>query len=196
MNVERLELPEVLLIKPRVFRDDRGQFIETWRDSTYSEQGIGPFVQDNVSVSRRGVLRGLHLQEPHGQGKLVSALRGRVFDVAVDLRVGSPTFGRWVGQELSDENGWQLYVPVGFAHGFQALTDDVVFSYKCTDYYAPHAERTVRWNDPGVAVTWPLAAEAIVAPKDAAAPTLAELSKDSLPRYRAVLERSEGAPLG
>jgi dTDP-4-dehydrorhamnose 3,5-epimerase len=129
---EPLALPDVLLIKPRVLRDDRGHFLETWRASAYETIGIGPFVQDNVSVSRRGVLRGLHLQHPEGQGKLVSVLRGSVFDVAVDVRVGSPTFGRWVGAELSDANGFQLYLPPGFAHGFLTLSDDAVFAYKCS----------------------------------------------------------------
>ncbi|MDQ6636129.1 MAG: dTDP-4-dehydrorhamnose 3,5-epimerase, partial [Gemmatimonadota bacterium] len=121
MIVEPLAIPDVLLLKPRVLRDDRGHFLETWRASTYAALGAGPFVQDNVSVSRRGVLRGLHLQHPEGQGKLVNALRGRVFDVAVDVRLGSPTFGKWVGAELSDENGFQIYLPSGFAHGFLTL---------------------------------------------------------------------------
>lgn len=182
MNAEPLELPEVLLIKPRVFHDERGRFQETWRDLAYRELGIGPFAQDNVSVSRRGVLRGLHFQHPHGQGKLVTALRGHILDVAVDVRAGSPTFGRWVGRELSDENGWQLFVPAGFAHGFVALSDDVVFSYKCTDYYTPAAERTIRWNDPNIGIDWPVT-DPLVAPKDAAAPTLAELPREVLPAY-------------
>jgi dTDP-4-dehydrorhamnose 3,5-epimerase len=185
VKAERLELPEVLLIEPRVFRDDRGHFLETWRESAYREHGIGPFLQDNVSVSRRGVVRGLHFQDPHGQGKLVTALRGRIFDVAVDVRVGSPTFGRWVGRELSDENGLQLFIPVGFAHGFQALTDDVVFSYKCTDYYAPNAERTVKWSDPAVGIEWPATVTSI-APKDSVAPMLAEIPQSLLPRYQPV----------
>jgi dTDP-4-dehydrorhamnose 3,5-epimerase len=182
MNVERLALPEVLLVKPRVWRDERGHFVEVWRESTYGERGMGAFVQDNVSVSRRGVLRGLHLQHPNAQGKLVSALRGRVFDVAVDVRRGSPNFGKWVAVELSEENGWQLYVPPGFAHGFQALTEGVVFSYKCTDYYAPGSERTIRWDDPVVGVRWPLE-NPLVAPKDQSAPSLAEFTAGWLPQY-------------
>jgi dTDP-4-dehydrorhamnose 3,5-epimerase len=184
VKVEPLELPGVLLVKPRIFGDERGQFFESWRESGYTAHGIGPFVQDNVSISRRGVLRGLHLQHPHGQAKLVSALRGRIFDVAVDVRVGSPTFARWVGVELSDENRWQLYIPVGFAHGFVTMTDDVVFSYKCSDYYAPQAERTVRWDDPTIAIDWPVTAPEL-APRDAAAPPLSELGPESLPAYRA-----------
>ena len=183
MNIESLELPEVKLIKPRVFRDERGAFLETWRDSAFRAHGIGPFVQDNMSISRLGVVRGLHFQEPHGQGKLVTVLEGRIFDVVVDVRFGSPTFRRWLSVELSGEDYWQIYVPPGFAHGFQALTDNVIFSYKCTEYYAPEAEWTVRWNDPAIGVRWPLA-DSIVAVKDAAAPLLEELSAESLPRYR------------
>lgn len=183
MNVEHLVLPEVLLIKPRSFRDERGHFLETWREAEYQQHGIGPFVQDNVSVSRRGVLRGLHFQYPREQAKLVCTLRGRIFDVAVDVRVGSPTFGKWVGVELSDDNCWQLYIPAGFAHGFAALSDDVVFTYKCSDYYAPEAERTIRWDDPALGINWPLSSP-IVAAKDAGAPLLGDLAKKALPLYR------------
>lgn len=182
LKVEPLALPEVLLLSPDVFRDDRGHFLESWRASEYARHGIGPFVQDNASISRRGVLRGLHFQHPHGQGKLVYALRGTVFDVAADLRVGSPSFGKWVGAELSDANNRQLYVPAGFAHGLVALTDDVVFVYKCTDYYTPEAERTVRWNDPTLAITWPVA-EPILSPRDAGAALLADIPAASLPAY-------------
>jgi dTDP-4-dehydrorhamnose 3,5-epimerase len=182
MIVEPLEIPEVLLIKPRVFSDDRGQFFEAWRESAYAAHGIGPFVQDNISVSKRGVLRGMHFQNPHAQGKLVGALRGRIFDVAVDIRRGSPTFGKWVGADLNEENRWQLYIPAGFAHGFQTLSDGVIFSYKCTDRYAPEAERTVRWDDPEVDIRWP-ERPSIVASKDANAPTLGEMSDEALPRY-------------
>ena len=185
MIVERLAIPDVLLIKPPVYRDDRGHFLETWRASPYNTHGIGPFVQDNVSVSRRNVLRGLHFQYPGGQGKLVSALRGRVFDACVDVRVGSPTFGKWVGAELSSDNGFQLYIPPGFAHGFVTLSDEAVFAYKCTAYYAPETERTVRWSDPAIAVAWPCDAPACItlAPKDAAAPTLVEIPTELLPVY-------------
>lgn len=183
MNVEPLELPDVRLIKPRVFRDERGAFLETWRDSSYGAHGLGPFVQDNVSLSRAGVVRGLHFQEPHGQAKLVSVLHGRIFDVVVDVRVGSPTFRRWVSVELSGDNCWQVYIPLGFAHGFQALTDNVIFSYKCTEYYAPAAEWTVRWDDPAIGIPWPMPG-AILADKDADAPFLDELSPETLPQYR------------
>jgi dTDP-4-dehydrorhamnose 3,5-epimerase len=183
MIVESLSLPGVLLVKPRVFRDTRGHLLEAWRESAYAEHGMGPFVQDNVSVSRRGVLRGLHLQHPHAQGKLASALRGIVFDVAVDVRVGSPTFGHWTSAVLSAEQGWQLYIPPGFAHGFVTLTDDVVFSYKCTEYYSPDAERVVRWDDPAIGIEWP-EADPILGPRDATAALLADMPRDSLPSYQ------------
>lgn len=184
MIVEPLRIPDVLLIKPRVFRDHRGCFHESWRLTEYSRHGIGPFVQDNVSVSHAGSVRGMHFQlEPHAQGKLVSVPHGRVFDVAVDLRVGSASFGKWVGVELSGENGWQLWIPVGFAHGFASLTENAVFTYKCTDYYNPDSERTVRWNDPDVGVVWPID-NPMLAAKDAAAPLLSELRRDGLPRFR------------
>jgi len=182
MTIEELSLPGVLLIKPRIFRDERGHFLETWRASRYEDAGIGPFVQDNVSVSKKDVLRGLHLQHPHAQVKLVSALRGRVFDVAVDVRLGSPTFGRWVGAELSDENGHQLFVPAGFAHGFVTLSDEAVFAYKCTTYYEPAAERSVRWDDPVIAVAWPCVTPRL-APKDAIAPLLADIPREQLPLF-------------
>lgn len=187
MIVEPLELPEVLLIKSRVYSDARGHFLETWRASEYEAHCIGPFVQDNVSVSRRNVLRGLHFQQPGGQGKLVNVLQGCVFDVAVDVRVGSPAFGRWVGAELSGENAFQLYVPPGFAHGFVVLSEAAVFSYKCTAYYAPEMERTVRWNDSAINVVWPCDAP-ILASKDARAPTLAEIPSELLPEYRLPLQ--------
>lgn len=183
MKVDRLAIHDVLLITPRIFRDDRGHVLETWRAASYGEQGIGPFVQETVSLSRRNVLRGLHLQHPHGQGKLVGVLRGTVFDVAVDVRVGSPTFGKWVAEELSGENGRQLYIPPGFAHGFLALSDEVVFAYKCTDYYAPGAERSIRWNDEDLAVDWPLAVAPVLAAKDAAAPSLRDIPLEQLPTY-------------
>ena len=183
MIVEPTDLPGVLLIKPKVFRDDRGQFLESWRASPYADHGMHGFVQDNISVSRRGVIRGLHFQHPQGQGKLVSAVSGRIFDVAVDARVGSPHFGKWIGLELDDASRWQLYIPAGFAHGFQALTDDAIFSYKCTDYYAPGSERTIRWDDPTVNVSWPIL-DAILTSRDAAAPTLAEIPKDLLPSFK------------
>lgn len=189
MNVVATDLPGVLLLEPRVFRDERGHFLETWLAGRYEDAGLPPvFVQDNVSVSHRGVLRGLHFQHPHAQGKLVSVLRGAVFDVAVDVRRGSPTFGRWFGAELSAENARQLWIPPGFAHGFQVVSEeDAVFLYKCTERYAPAAEHTLRWDDPAVGVRWPLA-EPILSVKDAAAARLAEIPTGDLPPYPAAAE--------
>ncbi|MGQ0765585.1 MAG: dTDP-4-dehydrorhamnose 3,5-epimerase [Gemmatimonadota bacterium] len=182
MIVDSLVLPEVLLIKPRVFRDVRGHLVEIWRESAYAEHGMGPFVQDNVSVSRRGVLRGLHLQHPHTQGKLASVLRGMVYDVAVDVRQGSPTFGKWAAAVLSAELGWQIYVPPGFAHGFFTLTDDVVFSYKCTEYYTPEAEMVVRWDDPAIGIEWPTSNPEL-SPRDRNAPLLSAIGSTALPKW-------------
>lgn len=183
MKVTPTALAEILLVEPRIFEDARGAFLETWQIARYSE-AVTPlaFVQDNVSVSRRGVVRGLHFQHPHGQGKLVGVLAGAAWDIAVDVRRGSPTFGRWVTQELTDADWRQLWIPAGFAHGFQALTDGVVFHYKCTETYRPECERTVLWSDPTLAIPWPISA-AVVAPKDAAAPPLEQLPAEHLPTY-------------
>ncbi|HEX8394650.1 MAG TPA: dTDP-4-dehydrorhamnose 3,5-epimerase [Longimicrobium sp.] len=180
MNVRPTRLEGVLLLEPRVFRDDRGWFVESWSSERYQALGIpGPFVQDNLSFSRRGVLRGMHFQNPSPQGKLVSVPQGAVFDVAVDLRRGSPTFSQWVGVELSSENGHQLWVPAGFAHGFAVLSDTAVFSYKCTAPYTPAAERSLRWDDPDVGIVWPVAAP-VLAAKDADAPRLRDLAPEAL----------------
>jgi dTDP-4-dehydrorhamnose 3,5-epimerase len=150
-------IPDVVLIKPRVFGDARGYFLETWQAANFTAGGIPhAFVQDNHSHSQRWTLRGLHYQVQQRQGKLVRVARGAAFDVAVDVRAGSPTLGQWVGAELSESNHHMLWVPPGFAHGFLALTDDVDFLYKCTDYYAPHHERVIRWDDPAIAIEWPL----------------------------------------
>lgn len=187
MNVRPLAIPDVRLLQPRLFRDARGSFAEVWSRERYAEAGVPTeFVQDNVSRSRRGVVRGLHFQHPRGQGKLISVLDGEVFDVAVDVRVGSETFGRWVGQHLSSETGEQLWIPAGFAHGFMVLSGWAVFSYKCTDYYAPDAERTVRWDDPELAIGWP-AVDPVLSGKDRDAPRLAELPREHLPRAGAGL---------
>ena len=178
MKVTETRLPGVLHFAPRVFRDERGFFVETWKRERYAAAGINAdFVQDNVSCSRRGVLRGLHYQNPTPQGKLVSVLQGAVFDVAVDLRADSPTFAQWVGAELSAKNLHQLYVPEGFAHGFLVTSETAVVSYKCTAPYAPEHERSLRWDDPQIGIEWPLA-ETILSAKDAAAPFLATASKD------------------
>jgi dTDP-4-dehydrorhamnose 3,5-epimerase len=183
VKVLRTKLAGVLLVEPVVHADGRGRFHETWSEERYRDAGIaGPFVQDNLSLSRRGVVRGMHFQHPHGQGKLVCAVRGRVFDAVVDVRRGSPTFGRWEGFELSDGDARQLWVPAGFAHGFQVLSDEALFLYKCTERYRPESERSLRWDDPAVGIAWPLA-DALLSPKDGAAPLLAELGEDALPAW-------------
>lgn len=181
MKVTPLALPEVLLIEPRVFRDERGYFTETWHQSRYADVGIpGPFVQDNLSYSTKGVLRGLHYQWPAAQGKLVSVLRGEVFDVAVDVRRGSRTFGRWVGEVLSAGNARQLWIPEGFAHGFVVLSDDALFQYKVTAPYAPADEVTLRWDEPAFGIEWPVAHPRLGA-RDADAPALDALPSERLP---------------
>jgi len=173
MNVEPTELPGVLLVEPRVFGDRRGWFCETWHAERYAEHGLpSAFAQDCLSSSRRGTLRGLHLQEPNAQGKLVFVLHGAVFDVAVDLRPGSETFGRWTAHELTAENHRQLWIPEGLAHGFLVLSDEALFAYKCTAKYAPECERAIRWDDPELAIDWPIE-EPVLSAKDAAAPSLA-----------------------
>lgn len=183
MQVLPSALPEVLRIEPSVFGDPRGYFFETWQRERYAGVGLPrDFVQDNVSRSQRGILRGLHLQEPYAQGKLVQVLDGEVFDVAVDVRVGSPTFGRWVGEVLSSDNHVQLYVPPGFAHGFCVTSESALLSYKCTELYHPETEVSVAWNDPALGITWPVK-DPVLSKKDAAARPLAEIPRDRLPRY-------------
>lgn len=185
MKVEPTSLSDVLTIEPDRFGDARGFFQETWHRRRYAENGIdADFVQDNVSLSQRDVLRGLHLQQPHGQGKLIWVLQGEVFDVAVDLRVGSPTFGRWTSAVLSSETGLQLWIPEGFGHGFCVLSETALFAYKSTDYYAPEHELTVMWNDPEIGIEWPIA-DPHLSDRDAAAPSLAALDRHRLPAYRA-----------
>lgn len=180
MKVVETEIPDLLVIEPDIFHDHRGRFLELWNQARYPD--LPEFVQDNLSTSHRGVLRGLHFQHPNGQGKLVTALRGEVFDVAVDLRRGSPAFGRWWGTRLSAEDHRQLWVPKGFAHGFVSLADDSVISYKCTTFYSPEHERTVRWNDPDIGIEWPIAAPEL-SEKDRAGCGLVELDEESLPEY-------------
>ncbi|VAW82216.1 dTDP-4-dehydrorhamnose 3,5-epimerase [hydrothermal vent metagenome] len=156
MKISPMAIPEVLLIEPDVFGDNRGFFMETWHRQKYADAGLEvDFVQDNHSRSSRGVLRGLHYQLEQPQGKLVRVVTGVIFDVAVDIRRGSPTFCQWVGAELSEENQRQLYVPPGFAHGFCVLSDRADFLYKCTDFYAPEYEHGILWNDPAIAIDWP-----------------------------------------
>jgi dTDP-4-dehydrorhamnose 3,5-epimerase len=181
-------IPEVLLIEPDVHQDARGFFLETFHQRKYAEGGVpGPFVQDNHSHSLLGTLRGLHGQRKHPQGKLVRAVRGEMFDVAVDVRRGSPTFAKWVGAVLSERNFRQLFIPPGFVHGFCVLSEEVDVEYKCTDFYAPGDEITVAWNDPEIAVAWPVK-EPILSSKDAGAPRLAELAT-LLPLYDAAAVR-------
>ena len=181
MNVIATELPEVLIVEPKLFGDQRGFFLETYQFQRYVEAGIHrPFVQDNMSRSASGVLRGLHLQNPFTQGKLVSAMRGRVLDVAVDVRVGSPNFARHVAVELSEENRRQLWVPRGFAHGFVVLSETADFFYKCDDQYSPKDEVSIRWNDPAIGIKWRIDNPSLSA-KDAAAPLLADVK--NLPVY-------------
>ena len=176
MHVRSTDLPEVMLLEPRAFADPRGFFLEAWQRDRFAGAGIAvEFVQDNLSRSRRGVLRGLHFQRLHPQGKLVQVVRGAVFDVAVDVRRRSPTFGRWTGLVLSDENHRQLYVPAGFAHGFYVLSDEADVLYKCTDNYYPEHERTLLWNDPEVGVRWPISDGPVLSSKDAAGEPLARL---------------------
>jgi dTDP-4-dehydrorhamnose 3,5-epimerase len=191
--IRETELPGVLILEPRVFRDERGSFFESWHRARYAEAGLpAEFVQDNVSFSHPGVLRGLHYQHPAAQGKLVSALQGEVFDVAVDVRLGSPTFGRWTACTLSAENGRQMYIPGGFAHGFLVTRGPALFSYKCTEFYRPSDEVTVRWDDPEIAIAWPTTSPPLLAPKDASAPRLAHLAEGRLPRLDEGLGRAGG----
>lgn len=179
MHVATTDLPGVFLLTPRRFGDDRGFFAETWNRRTLAEAGIDiDFVQDNHSLSRRpGTLRGLHFQAPpHAQAKLVRCGRGRLRDVAVDIRHGSPAFGRWIAVELSAENGRQLLIPTGFLHGFVTLEPDTEIVYKCSDHYAPEADGAVRFDDPDLAIDWGVAPEdAVLSPRDAAAPFLRDL---------------------
>lgn len=188
MQVTETALPGVLLVEPKVFGDARGFFLETFHLERYREAGIAlPFVQDNLSRSSRGILRGLHLQQPHAQGKLVWAPEGSVFDVAVDVRVGSPTFGRWVGYELSGDNHRQLWIPPGFAHGFVVTSERCLFAYKCTDLYHPEAEVGIAWDDPELGIEWPLR-EVALSGKDQKNLRLREIDPSRLPRFE------KGAP--
>lgn len=182
MQVIDTELPEVKIIEPRVFGDDRGWFLENWRGELYGDHGIDLNVaQLNTSNSRFGVLRGLHYQWPEPQGKLVWVSAGRVFDVAVDIRVGSERFGRWTGVELTAENHRQLWVPPGFAHGFQVVSDEATFSYACTRPYRPEFDAAIAWDDPEIGIRWPHAPSALSA-KDAVAEKLRDTDREALPQ--------------
>lgn len=177
MKIIQTGLSGLLIIEPRLFADARGFFMETWNAGAFADAGLNlTFVQDNHSRSQRGVLRGLHFQNPEPQGKLVRVTRGAVFDVAVDLRCSSPTFGKWAGVELSIDNKRMLWIPEGFAHGFLTLEDDTDFLYKCTGRYTPQSEHTLRWNDPTLAIDWPdLGMAPLISDKDAQGVSFADL---------------------
>src|SRR3974390_23538 len=180
MNVIRCQLEGLLLIEPKVFSDSRGYFVETWNRRRYMEAGLkADFVQDNISFSRQGALRGLHCQNPTPQGKLVSVLQGTVFDVAVDLRQSSSTFSKWHGVELSSENKRQFFIPPGFAHGFLVMSETAMFHYKCTEFYSPKDEMTLRWDDPDLGIAWPLK-DPLLSDKDAKGLRLRDFPRDRL----------------
>ncbi len=181
MKVLPTKIPGVMLFEPQMFGDHRGFFMETWNHARYSEAGLSvTFSQSNLSKSSQGVLRGLHFQQPNPQGKLVHVLTGEVFDVAVDIRHGSPTFGQWEGHHLSGDNHRQLYVPEGFAHGFCVLSDFAIFSYQCTRVYQPEHDRSLAWNDPDIAIAWPIDSPQL-SEKDQSAPLLTDCT--DLPVY-------------
>jgi len=183
VKVTPTSLPEVLKIEPKIFGDERGYFYESWKQDRYRDHGLPvEFVQDNISRSAKGTLRGLHFQEPNAQGKLVMVLTGHVFDVAVDVRRGSPRFGQWTGVDLSDENHCQLWIPAGFAHGFCVLSDRADFFYKCTSLYSPETERAVRYDDPAIGIDWP-DVKPILSQKDMDAPLLENVAV--LPAFEA-----------
>lgn len=186
MHVAQTRLAGVVVLVPDIFRDARGDFSETWSARRYAELGLPrEFIQDNVSRSWKNVVRGLHLQSPPmEQAKLVAVAAGEIFDVAVDVRVGSPTFGRWAGEILSAENRKQLFIPEGFAHGFCALSTEAIVAYKCTQYYAREAELGLRWNDPAIGIAWPVEAP-VLSERDAQAPLLSQVPEARLPRMGA-----------
>jgi dTDP-4-dehydrorhamnose 3,5-epimerase len=182
MNVLQTPLAGVLLLEPRIFKDDRGWFFESYHEKRYWDAGLtANFVQDNHSRSSQGTLRGLHYQLNHPQGKLVRVVMGEVYDVCVDIRRGSPTFGQWYGVYLSGDNHLQLYVPPGFAHGFCVVSESADFLYKCTDFYAPGDEYSVRWDDPQIGIDWPMV-DPLLSDKDACAPLLKD-AESILPTY-------------
>ena len=183
MKVTETKLPGVLIFEPDVYSDKRGFFLETWRSTHYENAGVkDPFVQDNVSFSKKGVLRGLHYQYPQSQGKLVQVLSGSVTDVAVDIRAGSPTFGRWISEVISDINHKQVYIPPGFAHGYCVTSETALFLYKCTEFYYPATEHGIIWNDPDLNIDWSVT-EPALSPKDAKYPKLKDIPPDKLPNF-------------
>jgi len=183
MKVTETKLSGVLVLEPKVFQDDRGYFLETWNRTRYEQTGIPVhFVQDNISFSKKGILRGLHFQYPQSQGKLIQVLSGEVLDVVVDIRIGSPTYGQWIGEFLSELNHKQIYVPPGFAHGYCVTSVTAHFSYKCTDFYNPATEHGIIWNDPDIGIEWP-AEQPVLSAKDKTYPRLKDLEPENLPQF-------------
>ena len=183
MDIFETKIPGVVVITPKVFGDDRGFFLETYNEQHYRDAGIAEtFVQDNLSFSRKGILRGLHYQKPMSQGKLVQVLEGEVYDVAVDIRFGSPTFGQWEAVTLSAENKKQFFVPPGFAHGFVVTSEVALFSYKCTDFYNPSGEYSIAWNDPELNIPWPVDNPQL-SEKDLKGRLLKDMTEAELPAY-------------
>ena len=188
MKIIQTKLKGVMIIEPRVFNDQRGYFMELYQCERYRENGINcNFVQDNLSYSIQNTLRGLHYQHPHPQAKLVNVIRGKVFDVAVDIRRGSPTFGQWEGVVLSGDNHRQLFIPEGFAHGFCVLSEYAIFSYKCSDIYTPEAEGGIAWNDPRIGIKWPLK-NPLLSENNQKYPCLEDLSAEKLPHLNAAAQ--------
>jgi dTDP-4-dehydrorhamnose 3,5-epimerase len=193
MHVTSTELPELVVIEPRIFGDSRGYFMESWNQARYRAFGLPDmFLQDNLSASARGVLRGLHFQQPSAQGKLVTVIVGQIFDVAVDIRVGSPRFGKAATMTLSGENKRQVYIPPGFAHGFCVLSESALFMYKCTELYDPEVEGGIIWNDPDLAIPWPIQTPTL-SNKDAGFQRLRDVDPSRLPVYREGPADSQGA---
>jgi len=183
MKVIKTKLEGALIFEPKIFGDDRGFFMETWNYERYKEAGLDvKFIQSNLSKSAKGVLRGLHFQNPNPQGKLVQILTGEVFDVAVDIRKGSPTFGQWHGEILTGDNHKQFYIPEGFAHGFCVLSESAIFSYMCTDVYDTQSESSLIWNDPTIAIEWPID-DPLLSDKDKNALTLDSINPNKLPNF-------------
>ena len=184
MKITTLDLTGALLIEPDVYPDDRGYFSETYHEGRYRENGIDvTFVQDNMAFSRKGALRGLHFQYPQSQAKLVQVIQGEVLDVIVDIRRGSNTFGMWAGVRLSGENKKQLFAPQGFAHGYCVLSESAIFTYKCSDFYAPDCEKGVLWSDPDIGIDWPVS-EPVLSEKDGMYPLLKDVLAGDLPEYK------------
>ena len=185
LRIIKSAIPDVMIIEPEVFGDRRGFFIETYHQRKYAENGLDrTFVQDNHSHSSQGVIRGLHYQLNHPQGKLVFVVKGVIFDVAVDIRRGSPTFGHWVGEILSEENNRRMFIPEGFAHGFCVLSDTVDFMYKCSDFYHPEDDRGVNWSDETLSIDWPIK-DPVLSDRDASLPMLHDVQEELLPVYKA-----------